>query len=50
MDIDVQEGPLEMRGKLQVSYKKVFFGEMEDAACIPAGLVKRGGAKKEVKG
>lgn len=50
MDTDVQEDPLEMVGKLRVSYKKVFFGEMEDAECIPAGLVKLGGAKKEVKG
>lgn len=46
MDAEVQEGPLEMGGKLRVSYKKVFFGEMEDAACIPAGLVKRGGTRK----
>lgn len=38
MDIDVQEGLLEMGGKLRVSFKKVLFGEMEDANSILAGL------------
>lgn len=39
MDMDVQEGPLEMGGKLRVSFKRVLFGDMEDAKCIPEGLL-----------
>lgn len=40
MGIDVQEGSLDMGGKLKGSFKKVLFGDMENAKCIPAGLVK----------
>ena len=47
MDTDVQEGLPEMGGKLRVSFRKVLFGEMEDANSILARLMKLG---KEVKG
>ena len=37
-----------MGGKLRVSFKRVLFGEMEDAKCIPEGLRnQRGGRKGE---
>lgn len=49
MDMDVQAGPLEIERKLRVSFKKILFGEMEDAECIPVGLIS-GGDGKEVKG
>ncbi|KAI5932555.1 Polycystic kidney disease 2-like 1 protein [Manis javanica] len=42
MDMDVQAGPLEIERKLRVSFKKILFGEMEDAECIPVGLISGG--------
>lgn len=38
MDIDVQEGLLEMGGKRRVSFKRALFGAMEEAESVPVGL------------
>lgn len=38
MDINVQGDPLEMGGKLRVSFTRIPLREMEDAKCIPEGL------------
>lgn len=45
MGIVVQEGSLEMVGKLEGSFKKVLFGEME----VQQDLLNPGGNRKEVK-